>query len=88
MRLIGNWIIASKYGFLYIVDMDLLSTSEAAQRKDTSPHVVLRAAKRGDIDVIKVGGTNLVKDNKKFKNWNRSERHVKAAQTRWAKKTK
>jgi hypothetical protein len=72
----------------YIVGMNLISTSEAAQRKDTSPHVVLRAAKREEIDAVKVGGTNLIKDNKKFKSWKRSERHVKAAQTRWAKKKK
>ena len=68
--------------------MDLLSTYEAAQLKGTSPHVVLRAVKRGEIDAVKVGGTNLIKANRKFEKWQRSERHVKAAQTRWAKKEK
>jgi excisionase family DNA binding protein len=65
--------------------MDMLSTSEAAQLKGTSPHVVLRAVKRGEIDAIKIGGTNLIKVNKKFEKWQRSERHVKAGQARWAK---
>ena len=68
--------------------MDLLSTSEAAKLKDTSPQVVLRAVKRGEIDTIKVGGTNLIKPNKKFKGWERSKRHVKAGQARWAKQKK
>ena len=76
------------YEFIYNVGMDLLSTTEAAQRKDTSQHVVLRAAKRGEIDAVKVGGTNLIKDNKKFGKWQRSERHVKAAQMRWGNKKK
>jgi excisionase family DNA binding protein len=65
--------------------MDMLSTSEAAQLKGTSPHVVLRAVKRGEIDAIKIGGTNLIKVNKKFEQWQRSERHAKAGQARWAK---
>ena len=65
--------------------MDLLSTSEAAELRGTSPHVVLRAVKRREIDAIKVGGTNLIKANKKFERWQLSERHVKAGKVRWAK---
>ena len=64
--------------------MDLLSTSEAAELRGTSPHVVLRAVKRREIDAIKVGGTNLIKANKKFERWQLSERHVKAGKVRWA----
>ena len=34
--------------FIYIRSMDLLSTTEAAKLKNTSPQVVLRAVKRGE----------------------------------------
>ena len=65
--------------------MNLLSTKEAAEKKGTSIQVILGAVKRGEIDVIKVGGVHLVKHNKTFMKWERSKRHVKAAKTRWAK---
>ena len=65
--------------------MNLLSTKEAAEDKGTSLQVILGAVKRGEIDAIKIGGTNLIKANKKFEQWQRSERHVKAGQARWAK---
>ena len=65
--------------------MNLLSTKEAAEDKGTSLQVILGAVKRGEIDAVKVGGVNLVRANKKFEQWQRSERHVKAGQARWAK---
>jgi hypothetical protein len=65
--------------------MNLLSTKEAAKKKGTSIQVILGAVKREEIDVIKVGGVHLVKPNKKFKQWERSKRHTKAAKARWAK---
>ena len=68
--------------------MNLLSTKEAAEDKGTSLQVILGAVKRGEIDAVKVGGVNLVRANKKFEKWQRSERHVQAAKTRWAKKEK
>jgi hypothetical protein len=68
--------------------MNLLSTAQAAAAKGTSVPVILANIKRGEIDAIKVGGVNLVKANKKFEKWERSERHAQAAQTRWAKKEK
>lgn len=72
---------------IYLVDnMDLISTQEAADRKGTSPQIIRTAIRRGEIGAVKVGGVNLVKINKKFKQWQRSERHVQAAKTRWAKK--
>jgi hypothetical protein len=51
------------------------------------PQIIRTAIKRGEIDSVKVGGVNLVKANKKFKEWERSKQHAKAAQTRWANKT-
>ena len=68
--------------------MNLLSTGQAADGKGTSVPVILAAVSRGEIDAIKVGGVHLIKDNKKFERWQRSERHVKAAQARWAEKEK
>ena len=65
--------------------MNLLSTKEAAKKKGTSIQVILGAVKRDEIDSVKVGGVNLVKANRKFEKWQLSERHVKAAKTRWAK---
>ena len=65
--------------------MNLISTQEAADRKGTSPQIIRTAIQRGEIDSVKVGGVNLVKANKKFKQWERSKRHANAAQTRWAK---
>ena len=47
--------------------MNLLSTKEAAKKKGTSIQVILGAVKRDEIDSVKVGGVNLVKANKKFK---------------------
>jgi hypothetical protein len=68
--------------------MNLLSTKEAAEKKGTSLQVILGAVKRGEIDVIKVGGVHLVKANKKFQQWEKSEQHSKAVQVRWAKEKK
>ena len=66
--------------------MNLLSTGQAAEGKGTSVPIILAAVNRGEIDAIKVGGVHLIKANRKFERWQRSERHVKAAQARWAKK--
>ena len=68
--------------------MNLLSTDEAAEVKGTSRQVIIQAIKRGEIDTVPVGKRFVVKANKKFEQWQRSERHVQAAKTRWAKKEK
>ena len=71
----------------YIYSVKLISTAEAATKKRTSLQVVLGAVRRGDLDAVKVGATHLVKANKKFERWQLSKRHVKAARTRWKKKS-
>ena len=68
--------------------MNMISTQEAADRKGTSPQIIRSAIRRGDLDSVKVGGVNLVKANKKFEQWQLSQRHVQAVKTRWAKKEK
>ena len=68
--------------------MNLLSTDEAAEIKGTSRQVIIMAIKRDEIDTVSVGKRFVVKANKKFERWQRSERHVKAGQARWAKKQK
>ena len=65
--------------------MNLLSTGQAAEGKGTSVPIILAAVNRGEIDAIKVGGVHLIKANRKFERWQRSERHIKAGQARWAK---
>ena len=37
------------------------------RRGPTSPQIIRAAISRGEIDSVKVGGVNLVKANKKFK---------------------
>ena len=56
--------------------MDLISTQEAADQKGTSPQIIRAAISRGEIDSVKVGGPNLIKPNKKFKEWERSKRPI------------
>ena len=68
--------------------MNLLSTDEAAEVKGTSRQVIIKAIQRGEIDTVPVGKRYVVKVDKKFEQWQRSERHVQAAKTRWAKKEK
>jgi hypothetical protein len=68
--------------------LDLLSTDEAAEVKGTSRQVIIKAIKRDEIDTVSVGKRFVVKANRKFERWQRSERHVKAGQARWAKKQK
>ena len=60
-----------------------ISTKEAAKRKGTSQQVVIEAIKRGVIDADRIGGVHLVRANKKFKEWQLSLRHRKAARARW-----
>ena len=68
--------------------MNLLSTNEAAEIKSTSRQVIIQAIKRGEIDTVPVGKRFAVKANRKFDKWERSERHIKAGQARWGKKSK
>ena len=63
--------------------MNLLSTDEAAAVKGTSRQVIIRAIKRGEIDTLPVGKRFVVKANKRFKEWELSERHQKAGNARW-----
>ncbi|MDP6102568.1 MAG: hypothetical protein QF579_04620 [Dehalococcoidia bacterium] len=63
--------------------MNLLSTDEAAALKGTSRQVIIRAIKRGEIDTVPVGKRFVVKANKRFEEWQLSERHQKAGKTRW-----
>ena len=65
--------------------MNLLSTDEAAEVKGTSRQVIIKAIKRGEIGTVPVGKRFVVKANRKFERWQRSERHIKAGQARWAK---
>ena len=65
--------------------VNLISTQEAANQKRTSPQIIRLAISRGDIDALQVGGLSLVKDNRKFDQWQLSERHVEAARMRWGK---
>ena len=65
--------------------MNLLSTEEAAALKGTSRQVIIGAIKRREIDMIQVGKQFAIKDNKRFQEWGLSERHKKAADTRWGK---
>ena len=65
--------------------MDLLSTDEAAEAKGTSRQVIIKAIQRDEIDTVSVGKRYVIKANRKFVQWERSERHVKAGQARWAK---
>ena len=65
--------------------MNLLSTDEAAEVKGTSRQVIIKAIKRGEIDTVPVGKRFVVKANRKFERWQRSERHIKSGQARWAK---
>jgi hypothetical protein len=66
--------------------MGLLSTKQAAEEKNTSPEVIRQAIKRGNIDSVKVGGVHLVKNNSKFRQWELSDRHKRAAESRWQSK--
>ena len=45
----------------------------------------LEAIKRGEIDTVPVGKRFVVKANRKFERWQRSERHIKAGQAWRAK---
>ena len=65
--------------------MILLSTDEAAEVKGTSRQVIIKAIKRGEIDTVPVGKRFVVKANRKFERWQRSERHIKAGQAWRAK---
>lgn len=65
--------------------MDLISTSEAAEKKGTSRQVIIGAIDRNLIDAQKIGGRYAVKANVKFEKWQPSAKHSASAQARWKK---
>jgi hypothetical protein len=67
--------------------LNLLSTEEAAALKGTSRQVIIGAINRREIDTVQVGKRYAIKDNKKLQEWSLSERHKKAGEVRWSKRT-
>lgn len=63
--------------------MELISTSEAAEKKGTSRQVIIGAIERGAIEAQKIGGRFAVKVNTKFENWQPSTKHSNSAKARW-----
>ena len=62
---------------------ELISTTEAAQRKGCSRQAVHQAAKSGKLDAEQVGRSYVVRVNKVFEQWAPNPDKQKAAKARW-----
>jgi len=57
---------------------ELISTAEAARRKDCSRNAILAAIKRRAIDGENLGAQYVVRANPKFKRWQPNPKHQRA----------
>jgi len=65
--------------------MNLISTTEAAELKGISRQAIIDAVDRGDIDGQRLSPRNMVVvANKRFEQWQPSERHQDSARARWS----
>lgn len=68
--------------------MELISITEAAERKGCTRQAIFGAIKRGEVDAQRIGHVFIVSANEKFNAWRPGEGYQKAGRARAAKAKK